>query len=75
MSEGWQPAFVAMTVALGDSVDDAFASLGLGDTGGLPPALAAITEGLRSASRDARARTLARELSAIALAVDAMGIS
>jgi hypothetical protein len=71
VSEGWQAAYVAVSAALGDRVDDALASLAapLRD---LTPAGAALARELQSPSRDARVRALARAVSEVALAVEAM---
>ncbi len=63
--EGWQAAYVAVTMALGDSVDD----------NGLSPAAADLARTLRSGSRDARVRALAAALSEVALGVEAMEVS
>jgi hypothetical protein len=63
--EGWQAAYVAVTVALGDPVDE----------DGLSPAAADLARTLRSGSREARVRALAAALSEIALAVEAMEAS
>ena len=73
MSEGWQTAFVAVSVAMGEPVDDALASLGPSTT--LSPRAEALVSGLRSSSRADRARSLAQALSEVALEVEAMGLS
>jgi hypothetical protein len=63
---GWEAAFVAMSVALGASVDEAFASL--------DPAAAARAEGFARAlahpAREARAKALAAGLARIAVAIE-----
>jgi hypothetical protein len=74
VSEAWQTAFVAVTVAIGDPVDEALASLGTAETD-LSPRAAALVRGLRSSSREERARVLATALSEVALAVDGMALS
>jgi hypothetical protein len=74
VSRGWHAAFVAVTVALGDSVDDALGSLGATEAS-LPPDGAALVKALRSESRDTRVRALAHALSEVALDVEAMGLS
>lgn len=73
MSDGWQSAYLAVSVALGDSVDDALSSLPPGEL--LAAESAALAAALRSPSRDARVRTLARAVSEVALAVEAMVLS
>ncbi len=71
MSEGWQAAYVAVSVALGDRVDDALASLAA-PLRALTPAGTALARDLQSPTRDARVRALARAVSEVALAVEAM---
>jgi hypothetical protein len=64
----WETAFVAVSVIAGEPLD-AIASA-LGETG-----MARATEvvrGLQSASREARARALARAIADVTLAVDAL---
>lgn len=72
MNEEWHTAYVAVTVALGDSVDDALASIGPGDAPSAPADLAGLVRALRSDSRDARVRALAQALSTVALGIEAM---
>jgi hypothetical protein len=67
----WQTAYLAVTVALGDTVDDALSSLSAGEAG-LSRRGAALAGSLRSGSREARVRSLAQALSEVALGVEAM---
>jgi hypothetical protein len=70
VSEGWHSAYLAVSVALGDPVDDALASLGAPlDAGG-----ATLADALRSPSREVRVRALARAAAGVAMAVDALGL-
>jgi hypothetical protein len=71
MSERWEPAFVAVSVAIGEPLDvalDAVGPEGLLHAGEL-------VQGLRATSRDARARALARVLTQVALECDALRLS
>ena len=63
----WQAAFVATSVAIGESLDDALASLGEE-----AQRIGAVESTLRSGSREARARALARELAPVVAELDAM---
>jgi hypothetical protein len=63
----WQLSFVAMSLAVGESLDDALAALG-DDSVSASPFVAA----LRSASRDTRARALAEQLAPIAADIEAL---
>ena len=77
MSEAWQTAFVAVTAAIGDPVDEGSSRR---SPSGRPrrtslPGTAALVRGLRSSSREERARVLAAALSEVALAVDGMALS
>ena len=54
----WQSAFVATTLAVGGSLDDARASLGSADQA----QAAAVLPGLAHGQRDVRAKTLAAAL-------------
>jgi len=58
----WQSAFVATTVALGDSIEDARAALTTADLA----AAGAVVAGLAHSARDVRARTLASAIGRIA---------
>jgi len=74
MSTGWETAFVAVSVIVGEPVDAVARALGpaAGDAG------APVSELLRKlagASREARARALARVVSEVALAVDAVRLA
>jgi hypothetical protein len=62
----WQTAFVAMSVTLGESVDDALAALG-----DHASAAGALAQRLRSESRETRARALAEHLAPIAADIEA----
>ncbi len=63
----WQSAFVAMSVAIGESLDDALASLGEE-----AQHARAIEISLRAESREARALAIAKVLAPIATELDAM---
>ncbi len=63
----WQNAFVAMSVAMGESLDDALAALG--DDA---QSVAALASALRSESREKRARAMAQHLATLAADLDAM---
>ena len=64
MDVGWESAFVAMTMALGDSQDEAVRALAQDDAGRSDPALA-------SPDKARRTRALALVLGAIAKDVEA----
>jgi len=66
--ERWEPAFVAVSAIAGEP-PEAVASA-LGDAG--MAHAASLVRALGAASRDARARALARAVSDVALALDAM---
>jgi hypothetical protein len=68
MSERWEPAFVAVAAVVGESLDATIAALGDAGTAHAADLLRA----LRSTSRDTRARALARVVSEVAVAVDAL---
>lgn len=63
----WQNAFVALSVAMGESLDDALAALGDDAR-----QVAALESALRTESREKRARALAQHLAAVAAELDAM---
>jgi hypothetical protein len=63
----WQSAFVAMSVTLGESLDDALAALG--EEAHHARALENV---LRTDQRDKRARAIAQHLAPIASDLDAM---
>jgi hypothetical protein len=71
VSQDWQTAYMAVSVALGDSVDDALASL----AEPLSAECVAIAGELRSPSRAARVRALARAVTEVARAVDALELA
>lgn len=62
----WEKSFVAVSVLLGSSLDDATAML----TDGSLAAAADLTEKLRDPRRAARAQALARAAHEIAVAID-----
>ena len=68
MSERWEPAFLAVSSAVGEPLE--LASRALGDDG--PRRAEDLLRGLAARSRDARAKALARVLSQVAAAIDAM---
>ncbi len=68
---GWQAAFVAVSVALGDTVDDAQRSLSEADAA----AARDVLRGLSAADKGTRARALALALAQIATAVDGAGVT
>ena len=67
----WRSAFLATSVLAGEPLDAAIDALG--DASAL--GLSQLVGELRSASRDARARAIARVMTAVAADVDAMGIA
>jgi hypothetical protein len=68
-SPSWQQAFLAVSAVLGEPLDDALASLG--GAGVIRPEDEAFVSGLRSASREVRARCIAQGVAAVASAIDA----
>jgi hypothetical protein len=66
----WQLSFVAMSLAIGESLDDALAALG-NDSVSASPFVASA----RSSSRDTRARALAEQLAPIAAAIEALEVT
>lgn len=76
----WRRAFVATTVALGGSVDDALAALPeeMPETMRMPTARASALDelvgGLRAPTRPARATALAQALRDVVLAVDELAL-
>jgi hypothetical protein len=68
-STTWQQAYLAVSAVLGEPLDDALASLGgAGAVGATDDAFVA---GLRSSSREVRARCIAQAVAAVAFAIDA----
>lgn len=63
----WQTAFIAMSLAVKESLDDALAALG--DT---PAPAAAFVARLQSESREGRARAIAEHLAPIASDIEAV---
>ena len=63
----WQLAFLATSVAIGESVDQAVAALGDEKT-----RAAALEATLRSGAREARARAMAQHLAPVVAELDAM---
>jgi hypothetical protein len=66
VSEGWEAAFVAMSVALGVSVDEACASLSEAAAG----RAGAFAKALTHPAKQERAKALAAGLARIAVAVE-----
>jgi hypothetical protein len=66
-SPDWPSAFVAVSVILGEPRDAAAAALGEAAT----VSSAGLTKALQSASRDVRARAVARVIAAVAAELDA----
>lgn len=62
----WQHAFVATSVAIGVSVDDALSAL---DD---PRAVEALASTLKTGTREARARAIAQQLAPVAAELEAM---
>ncbi len=71
MSASWESAFLATGALLGEPLEATVASLG--EAGRARATV--LLEALRSPSRDARALALARAVSEVARAVDAMGVA
>ncbi len=69
MNERWEPAFVAIGAIAGEPLEVLTAELG--DSGAAHAA--DLLQALRSTSRDTRARALARVVSEVAVAIDALG--
>lgn len=67
MSTRWEPAFVAVSAVLGEPREESIAAIG--DAGVVHAA--EIVRALRSESREARARAIARSLSEVAVAIEA----
>jgi hypothetical protein len=65
-TDGWEAAFVAMSVALGASVDEAFASLDLVAASRAE----AFKKALTNSAREVRAKALAAGLAHIAVAIE-----
>jgi len=71
MSAGWEPSFVAVSTLLGEPLEATLAALGArGSALG-----AGLRQGLESESREARAGSLAREASKVAIALEAMRLA
>jgi hypothetical protein len=66
----WESAYFATSALLGEPLEASIASLG--EAG--PARAAELVEALRSPSREVRALALARAVSDVARAVDAMGL-
>jgi hypothetical protein len=65
----WETAFLAVSVALGEPLDQAEAALGPGAA-----RVAALSKGLRASSRGMRAGVLAAALAPVALEIEQMGL-
>lgn len=63
----WETAFIAMSVAIGETLDDAQAALGESASRAAP-----LIQALRDESREKRARAIAQHLAPIAADIDAM---
>jgi hypothetical protein len=70
-ARSWEPAYLAVSVVLGEPLEVAVDSLG--DEG--MARAGALIEALRSPSRDTRARALAHAVSKVARAVDAVSLA
>ena len=83
MSESWSSAYIATSALLGEPLDATLASIAFAATGetdlqeraSLPARAAALANTLRSGSREIRAQALARALSEVVLALDAMRLA
>jgi hypothetical protein len=79
VNDRWSTSYVAVSVALGESLDEALASLeGAGAGSALEPRCAALVAALRSGSPGSRARraqALAEVLAEVAVGVRAMALS
>jgi hypothetical protein len=63
----WEPAFLATSAVLGDSLESSLASLGKGAAAGS----ADLVSALGSASRETRARAIAGAIARVAIDIDA----
>jgi hypothetical protein len=70
VSESWTSAYIATSALLGEALDATLASMAP-----LPPPAAALANTLRSGSREVRAQALARALSEVVLALDAVRLA
>jgi hypothetical protein len=77
VSQGWSTAYVAVSVALGESLDVALGSLPGGGVAPevLEPRCAALVAALRSSAQERRVQALARALAETALGVDGAGLA
>ena len=83
MSESWTSAYIATSAVLGEPLEAALASIAFAATGetdpperaALPAPAAALVNMLRSGSREVRAQALARALSEVVLALDALRLA
>ncbi len=71
MSERWEPAFVAVGVLVGEPLEALEAALG--EAG--EPHATRLLRVLGSASRETRARALARVVSDVAVAIDSLRVA
>jgi hypothetical protein len=71
MSASWDTSFAAVSVLVGEPVDAVTSALG----DAASPQATALLGKLADASRDARARALARVISEVAVAIDAMRLA
>jgi hypothetical protein len=71
MNESWQPAFVAVSLLIGEPLDSVDAALG-----GAPDlAGARLRDRVVSGSREARAQAIARVASEVAVAIESLRLA
>jgi hypothetical protein len=70
--DAWKRAFIAATIAIGDSLEESLTAMGEDPAGTkpLPNVVVALVNGLRSTSKSTRATALAEPLRDIMLAID-----
>lgn len=74
--DAWKRAFIAATIAIGDSLEDGLVAMGedpavnVPGSKPLPTVIVQLVNGLRSPSKSARATALAEPLRDIMLAID-----
>ena len=66
----WEPAFLAVSLAVGESLDDSLAALG-----DRAAACAPLAERLRAESRELRARAIAEHLAPIAADLEQLEVT
>lgn len=72
--DAWKRAFIAATVAIGDSLEEGLTAIGEVASAPLSNVIVPLVHGLRSASRSTRATALAEPLRDIMLAIDEAAI-